>query len=172
MSQNFPGNTAFDAKEARLIVDLCRQKDFKSLVSYHSYGNLMYWGFFSSGSFRSRCQEIANAMKKSNGYRLVADTPTPSNYSHLGLKDWFMKEYKRPGFTIETGGKETPLEIDEIKKVIDKNIEIPAVMLYYEYSAQVEIEAPEQNSSLLPQRTEAPADTALPPTKEPEQTAA
>ena len=83
-----------------------------------------------------------------------------------------MKEYKRPGFTIETGGEAPPLKIDEIKKAIDKNIEIPAVMLYYEYSTQVETETPNQSSSFLPQGTGAPADTALPPTKEPEQTAA
>lgn len=131
MSENFPGYTALDAKEARLIVELCRQKNFRSLVSYHSYGNLIYWGFFATGSFKEHCREIANAMKKSNGYRLSADTPTPQNYSHLGLKDWFMKEYKLPGFTIETGGEAAPLGISEIKKAIDKNIEIPAVMMYY-----------------------------------------
>ncbi len=156
MSENFPGNTALDAKVARLIVELCQQKNFRSLVSYHSYGNLMYWGFFATGSFKEHCREIANAMKKSNGYRLVADTPTPSNYSHLGLKDWFMDTYKLPGFTIETGGEAAPLEISEIKKAIDKNIEIPAIMMYYEYSAVTQTDAPAApNTAVIPSDTSA-----------------
>ena len=157
MSENFPGYEALDAKEARLIVELCRQKNFKSLVSYHSYGNLMYWGFFATGSFKEHCREIANAMKKSNGYRLVADTATPSDYSHLGLKDWFMYEYKLPGYTIEIGGEPTPLGIAEVRKAIDKNIEIPAIMMYYEYSAENGSPAMTQNRI-----TTAPAETEQP----------
>lgn len=67
-----------------------------------------------------------------------------------------MDTYKLPGFTIETGGEAAPLEISEIKKAIDKNIEIPAIMMYYEYSAVTQTDAPAApNTAAIPSDTSA-----------------
>ena len=135
MSENFGGD--FQSKEGRLIASLIREKDFLTVTSYHSCGNIIYWGFYATGEFKEQCRSMAEAIKNLNGYRLVEDTQkSEKDYAYLGLKDWFMKEYKRPGFTIETGGGSAPVSLSELKKAYNKNVQIPALLLHYEYKSE------------------------------------
>ena len=49
---------------------------------------------------------IARQFAAVSGYA-VADTPYASG--HAGYKDWFIQDYRRPGFTIEAGsGEKSP----------------------------------------------------------------
>lgn len=133
MSENYGGD--FYSKEGKLIANLIRKNDFSSVTSYHSCGQIIYWGFYATGEFKEKCREMATAMKSLNGYRLVEDTQKSENdYAYLGLKDWFMKEYKKPGFTIETGAGSAPLSLSDIKSAVSKNMEIPALLAWYAYN--------------------------------------
>lgn len=135
MSENFGGD--FQSKEGRLIADLIRRNDFLTVTSYHSCGNIIYWGFYATSEFKEQCRNMAEAIKSLNGYRLVEDTQkSEKDYAYLGLKDWFMKEYKRPGFTIETGGGSAPISLSELKKAYNKNLQVPALLLHYEYKSE------------------------------------
>lgn len=132
MSENFGGD--FQSKEGKLIADLIREKDFRTVTSYHSCGNIIYWGFYAEGEFKEQCRNMAEAISNLNGYRLVEDTQkSEKDFAYLGLKDWFMKEYKRPGFTVETGGGSAPISLSELKKAYSKNVQVPALLLHYEY---------------------------------------
>ncbi len=133
MSENYGGD--FYSKEGKLIADFIRNGDFASVTSYHSCGQIIYWGFYATGEFKEKCREMANAMKSLNGYRLVEDTQKSEyDYAYLGLKDWFMKDYKKPGFTIETGSGSAPLSLSDIKTAVNKNLEIPALLAWYAYT--------------------------------------
>lgn len=128
---NGGGKEGFNTAETKAVAELCEKEHFQMLTALHSCGQLIYWGFGASGQFKQHCKEIASAFKVYNGYSLIIGAPTPQYHCHLGLKDWFMVKYSLPGFTIETGSVAAPLPLYEIKKVIDKNIMIPAIMAYF-----------------------------------------
>jgi len=37
-----------------------------------------------------------------------------------GFKDWFIKEFNRPGFTVEMGKGENPLPIETAKEIYER----------------------------------------------------
>ena len=40
--------------------------------------------------------------------------------SHGGLKDWYIKNFRRPGFTIEIGKGENPLPLEDLDGIYEK----------------------------------------------------
>jgi len=49
---------------------------------------------------------------------------TPYNSSFAGYKDWFIQNYTKPGFTIESGLGENPLPISQFDEIYRDNIGI------------------------------------------------
>jgi g-D-glutamyl-meso-diaminopimelate peptidase len=41
-----------------------------------------------------------------------------------GYKDWFIQDYKKPGYTIEVGKGINPLPIEQFNKIYDDNEEL------------------------------------------------
>ena len=66
-------------------------------------------------------EEIGKIFSKVSGYYL-ADTPMQS--ANAGYKDWFIKQYNRPGYTIEAGLGKNPLPIEQFDKIYEDNIGI------------------------------------------------
>ena len=44
--------------------------------------------------------------------------------SFAGYKDWFIKVFRRPGFTIEAGSGENPLPIGQFEEIYRDNLGI------------------------------------------------
>ena len=65
--------------------------------------------------------EIANLFARASGYE-VADVPPEAAFA--GYKDWFIQEYRRPGFTIEVGLGRNPLPIQQFDTIYRNNEEI------------------------------------------------
>ena len=40
---------------------------------------------------------------------------------YAGYKDWFIREYNRPGYTIEAGEGENPLPMDQFPQIYQEN---------------------------------------------------
>jgi g-D-glutamyl-meso-diaminopimelate peptidase len=57
---------------------------------------------------------MAEIMAASSGYAL--DVPV-NIATGGGFKDWFIKEYSRPGFTVEVGKGENPLPITQATQI-------------------------------------------------------
>ena len=57
-------------------------------------------------------------LRSISGYT-VEQTPTQSGYA--GYKDWFIQEYDRPGYTIETGMGENPLPMSDFAGIYRDN---------------------------------------------------
>ena len=64
---------------------------------------------------------IGKIFEKVSGYNL---TDVPYNSSFAGYKDWFIQNYKRPGYTIEAGIGENPLPISQFDEIYNDNIGI------------------------------------------------
>ena len=93
--------------------------NFSLVLAYHTQGKELYWQFQNytpSTSF-----QIANRFSVLSGYE-VADTPYNSSFA--GFKDWFIQDFRRPGFTIEAGIGINPLPISQFNDIYNDNVGI------------------------------------------------
>jgi g-D-glutamyl-meso-diaminopimelate peptidase len=44
--------------------------------------------------------------------------------AYAGYKDWFLQEFRRPGYTIEAGRGTNPLPITQLPQIYQQNEEI------------------------------------------------
>ena len=63
----------------------------------------------------------AERFAAASGYD-VAETPYASG--HAGYKDWFLQDFRRPGFTIEAGSGENPLPLSQFPDIWSDNLGI------------------------------------------------
>lgn len=108
--------------ETRAVADLCRRVAFRHVVALHSQGEEIYWRYGTHTPPQSRI--MARVLGSVSGYR-VAD---PAGFaSHGGFKDWFIRCYHRPGFTIELGQGENPLPLSDFEPLYAKAEEMLAL---------------------------------------------
>lgn len=93
-----------------------------AVISYHSMGEILYWGYAvnksSSGYIQAR--GMKNIIAKLTGYYPMPAHKTKR--SALGcLEDWLAYEKKIPNVCIETGSVATPLPMSQYKRLYDKN---------------------------------------------------
>lgn len=101
--------------ETQALVKLCRTVRIRHALAFHSQGEVIYWNY--GDKIPPRAQKMAEIMASSSGYEL--DTPE-SIATGGGFKDWFIKEFGRPGFTIEVGKGENPLPIADYEAVYNR----------------------------------------------------
>ena len=98
--------------ETRGIINLIYAFQPRRLYSFHSRGEEIFWEY--GGLQVPQAESIARALSALSGYTLVKNSGLAS---HGGLKDWFIQEFRRPGFTIEIGKGENPLPIEDLEPI-------------------------------------------------------
>ena len=98
--------------ETRGIINLIYAFQPRRLYSFHSQGEEIFWEY--GGLQVPQAESIARALSALSGYTLVKNSGLAS---HGGLKDWFIQEFRRPGFTIEIGKGENPLPIEDLEPI-------------------------------------------------------
>ena len=63
-------------------------------------------------------------MARISGYSLEQATGVAS---YAGYKDWFIQEYRRPGYTIEVGQGKNPIPVSQFDQIYRENL---GVLLY------------------------------------------
>lgn len=91
--------------------------NFNLVIAFHTQGKEIYWQFQNYTPPESK--QIADTFSAVSGYS-VADTPYNSSFA--GYKDWFIQDYRRPGFTIEAGIGENPLPLSQFNEIYNDNI--------------------------------------------------
>ena len=66
-------------------------------------------------------EELGRKMAEASGYTL-ANVPYASGFA--GYKDWFIQQFKKPGYTIEVGRGENPLPLDQFDEIYKANLPI------------------------------------------------
>jgi hypothetical protein len=64
-------------------------------------------------------QQLGEAMAQVSGYRLA---DVPYNSAFAGYKDWFIQEFRRPGYTIEAGLGVNPLPLSQFEEIYADNL--------------------------------------------------
>ncbi|MCL2587977.1 MAG: M14 family metallocarboxypeptidase [Oscillospiraceae bacterium] len=122
--RDYVGSSVLSEPESRALYDYTLQHDFQLTLSYHSQGEVIYWKYLDYLPPRSR--EIGAAFAALSGYALET---TPYESGHAGYKDWFIKHFNRPGYTIEVGLGESPLPLSQFDKIYADNVGLLATGL-------------------------------------------
>ena len=110
--RDYVGRAPLTQPEARAMAELTLEFDPDVVVAFHSQGELIFWQFRDIDVPGAR--ELGEAMARSSGYAL---SETPYNSSFAGYKDWFIQEYRRPGYTVEVGRGTSPLPIEQFDEI-------------------------------------------------------
>lgn len=131
LSNRKTGNSPFSEPETISIKNFCEEFLFDSSISYHSSGNIIFWYFGQQNKAQeNRDRKIAQALCAKTGYPII-EKWDPRNKTSMGFKDWFVKRFKKPSFTIEIGynyGTVTKLPFDVFDSVWQRNKAIPITL--------------------------------------------
>ena len=111
--------TPLSTPESIAVYEVTRNHDFLLILAYHTQGEVIYWKYLDYEPENSR--RIGEYFAQVSGYRLE-ETPSESGYA--GYKDWFIKEYIRPGYTIEAGLGINPLPMEQFPQIYKDNVGI------------------------------------------------
>lgn len=102
----FGGYSPESEPETAALVNLCKNSYIKHSMALHSQGEVIYWNY--KGYEPKISKQMAEIMAATSGYAL--DVPV-GLATGGGFKDWFLKEFNRPAFTVEVGKGQNPLPI-------------------------------------------------------------
>ena len=117
--RDFVGRTPLNQLETRALAGYTQAVDPALVLAYHSQGKVIYWQFQDIAVPGAR--ELGEIMARVSGYEL-ADVPYESAFA--GYKDWFIQEFRRPGYTIEVGLGENPLPLSQFDEIYRDNLPI------------------------------------------------
>ena len=115
--RDYVGRAPLDQMETRDLAELTEKLDPDLALAYHSQGKEIYWQFRDYDV--PGAKELGEVMARGSGYAL-ADTPYESSFA--GYKDWFIQNFRRPGYTVEVGSGENPLPISQFPEIYRDNV--------------------------------------------------
>lgn len=121
--RDYPGPYPLSEPEAIAMANLVRERNFLRVNAFHTQGEVIYWGFEGLEPVVSR--DIVNEYARVSGYQ-------PIRYvdSYAGYKDWFIQDFRRPGFTIELGSGVNPLPFAQFEEIYQESLGIMLANLY------------------------------------------
>lgn len=121
--RDYPGDAPLTEPEAIALAELARRNNFDNVLAFHTQGEEFYWGYEGLEPPESRL--LAEEFQRVSGYEAFRYID-----SHAGFKDWFIQEFRKPGFTIELGKGTNPLPISQFNEIYEKVLGIFLAALY------------------------------------------
>lgn len=101
--------------ESRALARLCRNTSFIRALAFHSQGEEIYWSFGDYSPEIARLQ--GELLAELSGYKLSEPDGLAVGG---GFKDWFVETFNRPGFTVEIGRGENPLQVSMLDGIYER----------------------------------------------------
>ena len=117
--RDYVGRAPLTQRESKALAEYTEFVNPRAVLAYHTQGKVIYWQFKDYHVTGAR--ELAQEFARVSGYS-VEDTPYESSFA--GYKDWFIQNFRRPGFTIEAGSGENPLPISQFDTIYRDNLGI------------------------------------------------
>lgn len=121
--RDFPGYAPLTEPEAIAIAELTGDRDFSRVNALHTQGEVIFWGF--EGLEPPESLTIVTEFERVSGYNSIQYVD-----SYAGYKDWFIQEYRRPGFTLELGQGTNPLPISQFDEIYEETLGTLIANLY------------------------------------------
>jgi len=122
-SRDFPGNRPLTEPESIAMEQLVKNSNFDRIIAFHTQGEEIYWGYLNYEPEES--EKIVNEFVRLSNYKAVRNID-----SHAGFRDWFIYQYRKPGFTVELGLGVNPLPLSQFNEIFEKSKGIFAAALY------------------------------------------
>ena len=117
--RDYVGRAPLNQVETRALAGYTEVLNPALILAYHSQGEEIYWRFLDYEV--EGAEELGKELARVSGYTL-STTPYASGFA--GFKDWFIQEYRRPGYTIEVGRGENPLPLEQFPQIYEDNLGI------------------------------------------------
>lgn len=106
-SENYIGPYPESEPETKAVCNLLRRKKYSLVLSYHTLGEEVYWGFADNYAFKAQAERYARVI----GYPLKKSLGSAG-----GLKDWYCLNFDGLALTVEAGKSEWGHPCPEGKK--------------------------------------------------------
>ena len=117
--RGYVGRAPLNQRESIALAGYTEAIDPDLVLAYHTQGKVIYWQFRDYEVPGAR--ELGEEFARVSGYSLE-DTPYESSFA--GYKDWFIQNFRRPGYTIEVGAGINPLPIAQFDEIYRDNLGI------------------------------------------------
>lgn len=117
--RDFVGARPLNQRETQALARYTERVDPALVLAYHTQGRVIYWQFQDYQVPGAR--ELGEKFAAASGYSLE---DTPYNSSFAGYKDWFIQQFRRPGYTIEVGEGVNPLPLSQFPQIYRENLGI------------------------------------------------
>ena len=117
--RDYVGRAPLNQLESRALAELTEEIDPDLVLAYHTQGKVIYWQFDDIEV--PGAEALANDFARTSGYGLEE---VPMESAFAGYKDWFIKMFRRPGYTIEVGEGVNPLPLSQFDEIYRENLGI------------------------------------------------
>ena len=117
--RDYVGRAPLDQRESRVLAGYTEYIDPDLVLAFHSQGKEIYWAF--DGIEVPGARELGERFAQVSGYTLTEPAEVSS---YAGYKDWFIKIFRRPGYTIEVGSGTNPLPLEQFDEIYRDNLGI------------------------------------------------
>jgi len=121
--RDYPGDAPLTEPEANVMAALAGSSQFDRLLAFHTQGKEFYWGY--EGLEPPESKVLAAEFERVSGYKAIQFID-----SHAGYKDWFIQDFRKPGFTIELGYGVNPLPLSQFNEIYEEVLGIFLASLY------------------------------------------
>ena len=121
--RDYPGTAPLTEPESIAMENLARDNQYNRMLAFHTQGEELYWGFEGLEPPESRV--LAAEFARVSGYKAIQYVD-----SYAGYKDWFIQEFRKPGFTIELGRGINPLPLSQFDEIFEEALGIFLAALY------------------------------------------
>lgn len=117
--RDYVGRSPLSQRESIALAGYTRDVEPAMVLAFHTQGKVIYWQY--DGLEIPGAEDLAREFARVSGYSLE-DTPYESSFA--GYKDWFIQQFRRPGFTIEVGSGTNPLPLSQFDEIYRDNLGI------------------------------------------------
>ncbi|WP_338042351.1 M14 family metallocarboxypeptidase [Paenibacillus alba] len=103
--RDYGGEAPLTEPEAAAMVRFTEIHPFEIVVALHTQGREIYWNY--RGYEPPESEMYAERLSLAGNYQAVKLSD-----SDAGYKDWFIQQFRKPGFTVEVGCGENPLPVE------------------------------------------------------------
>ena len=117
--RDYVGRAPLSQRESRALAGYTEYIDPDLILAYHAQGKEIYWKFDDIEV--PGAEELGQHLAQVSGYTLTEPAEVSS---YAGYKDWFIKTFRRPGYTVEVGSGENPLPLEQFDEIYRDNLGI------------------------------------------------
>ena len=117
--RDYVGRSPLSQPESKAMAGYTEYIDPALVLAYHTQGKEIYWSFLDYRVPGAR--ELGERFAQVSGYTL---TEPAEASGFAGYKDWFIKDFRRPGYTVEAGSGTNPLPISQFDEIYRDNLGI------------------------------------------------